>query len=596
MRVLFAKFCVVYFCFLGCASMAVAETRTAFLVGNGAYEHAGSLENPVADVRLIGKVLEELSFKVDLHENLSRSEIAQQLSEFLRENEAADVTFVYLAGHGMQFEGRNYFLGTDSKLASEFDIPSETLPIDRVIKTVQSNSRASLVFIDACRDNPLANQFYKDNYSETRALQTRGLVSLSSPALGAMVVFSASPGQVAYDGAGANSPFAASLARHLDTPNSEILSVMKRVIGDVKLETSNAQTPIINNDLSTEVYLKINDDDEGQSLVFQQEKALFEAASEMNSQRAWSVFLDRFPDSQFAELASQELETLARSDNIVVAQVAATRNDAGQETNSIGLNTADVRLVQTKLGTLGYNAGPADGVLNDTTRQAIANFQQANELPSTGVVTEFTARAMGVKLSGMEVSAVPLFSSVDARKWSPDALARVETDPRLLRAAEVLKDWEILYGWYDDHLYIGVLSWRMNWPDAQELAERAGGNLAVLGTEEENSFAYELVSRDDRFWRVSNAGQGRHVYGPTFGIYQKKEGREPDGGWTWVNNEPMSYTNWSWGNPNNGKDYDSEYVTFYRWTKDTNLEKFTGDQWNDVDLPRTERAFIIEIE
>ncbi|GGH39685.1 Uncharacterized protein, contains caspase domain [Cribrihabitans marinus] len=584
------------FLLLVCAGAVGAETRKAFLVGNGAYIHAGNLKNPSADVRLIGQVLEGLDFEVDLHEDLTRAEIGQKLSQFLDTSAEADVTFVYLAGHGMQYEGRNYFLGTDAKLATEFDILSETTPIDSVIRAVQTRSRALLVFIDACRDNPLANAFYTNNFSESRALQTRGLVPLTTPAQGAMVVFSASPGQVAYDGTGSNSPFAASLARHLDTPNSEILSVMKRVIGDVKLETEDKQTPIINNDLATEVYLKIGEGEAGQSLAFQREQALFDAASDMNSRRAWSVFLERFPDSQFADLARQERDTLARSENIVVANLATAQNERGAETETLGLTLPDVRLIQTKLGTLGYEAGLADGVMGEATRKAIADFQQANQLPSTGVMTEFTARAMGIELSGMEVSAVPIYSSLDARNWSPSALAQVESDPRLIRAAEVLKDWEILYGWYDDHLYIGVLGWRMKWPDAQALAERAGGYLAVLGTEEENRFAYELVSRDDRFWTVSNAGQGRHSYGPTFGLYQKEEGREPDGGWSWVNGQPVSFTNWAYGNPNNGVDYDSEYATFYRWTRDVELEKFTGDEWNDVDLPRTGRAFIMEIE
>lgn len=575
---------------------ARAETRTAFLVGNGAYNHAGDLKNPSADVALIGQVLQGLDFDVSIHQDLTRAQIGQELSRFLDTNTQADVTFVYLAGHGMQYEGRNYFLGTDAKLATEFDIPSETTPIDAIIKAVQAKSRASMVFIDACRDNPIATAFYQSNFSESRAVQTRGLVPLTSPAQGAMVVFSASPGQIAYDGTGDNSPFAASLARHLDTPNSEILSVMKRVIGDVKLETGDEQTPVINNDLATEIYLKIGEGDAGQSLLFQQEQALYEAAREMNSLRAWSVFLERFPDSQFAELAQQERNSLAKSDNIVVANVAATRNDATPRTETIGLTRADIRLIQTKLGKLGYEAGIADGMMGDQTRRAIADFQQANQLPSTGVMSEFTARAMGIELSGMETSAVPIYSSLDARKWSPDALAQVESDPRLIRAAEVLKDWEILYGWYDDHLYIGVIGWQMRWTDAQVLAKRAGGYLAVLGSEAENDFAYQLVSRDDRFWMVKDAGHGRHVYGPTFGLYQKPEGREPDGGWTWANNEPVSYTNWSWGNPNNGVDYDSEYAIFYRWTNDKTLEKFTGDQWNDVDLPRTGRAFIMEIE
>lgn len=577
-------------------SAALAETRVAFLVGNGAYDHASDLRNPVADITLIGSVLESLDFNVDRHEDLTRSEIGQALAAFLETHAEADVTFVYLAGHGMQFEGRNYFLGTDAKLETEFDIPTEAMPIDTMIKAVQAKSKASLVFIDACRDNPLATQFYTNNFSESRALQTRGLVPLSSPAQGAMVVFSASPGQVAYDGTGSNSPFAASLARHLDTPNSEILSVMKRVIGDVKLETDTKQTPMINNDLATEIYLSIGGGDAAASLAFQQEKSLFEAALDMNSQRAWAVFLERYPESQFADLAREERDALMRSDDILVANLAADRNDRGTKEDALGLTVSDVRLIQTTLGRLGYDAGVADGVMGAKTRKAIADFQLANQLPSTGAMTNFTGRAMGIELSGMEEAGVPIYSSLDARKWSPKALAQVETDPRLIRAAEVLKDWEILYGWFGERLYVAVLGWQMHWPEAQEMAERAGGYLAVIGSEAENDFVHQLVSRDDRFWVKRDTGRGRQVYGPTFGFYQKKEGREPDGGWSWVNNEPVSYTNWAGGQPNNGVNYDSEYVTFYRWLGNEETDVFSGDTWNDINLGRTGRSFVMEIE
>lgn len=573
---------------------AFAEVRAAFLVGNGDYVHASNLKNPTADVALIAQTLERLDFRVEAHENLSRAEIGQALADFLDANADADVTFVYLAGHGMQFEGRNYFIGTEARLATEFDVPAEAVPLDSMIRAVQAKSRASMIFIDACRDNPLATAFYENNFSESRALQTRGLVPMTTPAAGAMVVFSASPGQVAYDGTGDNSPFAASLARHLDTPNAEILSVMKRVIGDVQLETSDRQTPIINNDLAKEIYLSIGDGEAGRTLVFQQEKALFDAAREMNSLRAWTVFLDRYPESQFAELALQQRDELARADNIVVANLDTVRHDTSGLDK--GLTRADIRLIQTKLGTLGYDAGTPDGLMGDNTRRAIADFQLANQLPSTGVMTEFTAKAMGIKLEGMEVSDIPIYSSLDARKWSPEALAEIETDPRLLRAAEVLKDWEILYGWYNGHLYIGVIGWQMHFPKAQELAEEAGGYLAVLNSKEENEFAYQLVAKDDRFWLTRNSKRGRRGYGPIFGIYQTKEGREPDGGWTWVNGEPLTFTNWANAQPNNGRNYDSEYVTFYGWVEDQSIKTVTGSQWNDIDLPRTGRAFIMEIE
>ncbi|MEL6844670.1 MAG: triose-phosphate isomerase, partial [Bacteroidota bacterium] len=50
------------------------------------------------------------------------------------------------------------------------------------------------------------------------------------------------------------------------------LSVMKRVIGDVKLETEDKQVPIINNDLATEIYLNIGDGEAGQTLAVNAEQ------------------------------------------------------------------------------------------------------------------------------------------------------------------------------------------------------------------------------------------------------------------------------------------------------------------------------------
>ncbi|MEQ3726336.1 MAG: caspase family protein [Tateyamaria sp.] len=44
----------------GCTTAPFSETRAAFLVGNGAYENASKLKNPVADVQLIAEVLEDL--------------------------------------------------------------------------------------------------------------------------------------------------------------------------------------------------------------------------------------------------------------------------------------------------------------------------------------------------------------------------------------------------------------------------------------------------------------------------------------------------------------------------------------------------------
>jgi len=59
----------------------------------------------------------------------------------------------------------------------------------------------------------------------------------------------------------------------------------------------------------------------------------------------------------------------------------------------------DVRKVQKTLDGLGFDAGPADGVLGDKTREAIRAFQTYRGLPATGVIDAMLARELGIVLA-----------------------------------------------------------------------------------------------------------------------------------------------------------------------------------------------------
>ncbi len=59
----------------------------------------------------------------------------------------------------------------------------------------------------------------------------------------------------------------------------------------------------------------------------------------------------------------------------------------------------DVRRVQKALSGLGFDAGPADGVLGDKTRQAIRAFQAYRGLPATGAIDAMLARELGIVLA-----------------------------------------------------------------------------------------------------------------------------------------------------------------------------------------------------
>lgn len=582
------------------AAPAFAEKRVAFLVGNAAYQNTTPLANPEADVALIGQTLSGLGFEVVVQTNLDRAAMGRSLSDFLTTHRDADVTLFYYAGHGMQYDGENYLLGVDADLKTEFDVEGQTIALSRLAKMISERSRAALIFVDACRDNPLAERFYRSNFSETRALRTRGLLPVSG-ADGTMYVFSASPGQVAYDGEGANSAFAQSLAQHLATENVEILSLMKRVIGDVRRSTGDQQVPMVSNDLVTEIYLSLGSGGEAAAHALRQEQALFDAAMGIGTRRAWDIFLARHPAGALAEMAVLERD---RQQVVELAVASGTEWKPGQRVQltreviesaerGLTLGAEEVRAIQAELVRRGYAVGTPDGRMGPRSRQALADLQAALNLPITGLVTEATAAALGVTLARVE-SGEAVASSRNARRYDPAQLALIETDPRLIRAAKLLDGKEYVYGFYQNRLYIGLLTW--NWRGREEvdqLAASMGGYLATLNSREENLFAYDLVKSDIRFWRQHTTRTGTR-FGPTFGLRQLSGAHEPAGGWVWGSGEPIGYTNWQPGSPANIEGADLAAFMWDVWPRKGDGSAFAAPVWHD--FARATPSILIEID
>lgn len=95
-------------------------------------------------------------------------------------------------------------------------------------------------------------------------------------------------------------------------------------------------------------------------------------------------------------------------------------------------------------------------------------------------------------------------------------------------------------------------SGNMNWFQAAYLAEDAGGYLASITSEEENSFIFNMVNDTKYFWKFPKYIEGRSLYnhyeisiGPFLGGYQPEGSAEPAGGWTWISGEEMNYKNWA---------------------------------------------------
>ena len=68
------------------------------------------------------------------------------------------------------------------------------------------------------------------------------------------------------------------------------------------------------------------------------------------------------------------------------------------EPSNNGVPAADptVEAIQERLAQLGYYTGPVDGIFGPTTRDAVANYQVANQLNVTGSLSPDTMQSLGL--------------------------------------------------------------------------------------------------------------------------------------------------------------------------------------------------------
>jgi formylglycine-generating enzyme required for sulfatase activity len=220
----------------------------ALVIANGAYPDA-PLQNPVIDAGLVGESLKRIGFAVTVKTNVDLDGFEQALSDFAEASKGADVALFYFAGHGFSVAAdgiqQNLLMTTSSNFQakSEIALRQGGEPLDHVEETIIGRARATLIFIDACRNVPVLAH---------RGISSRGFAPLNpSSTEGAYVVLSTRQGKTAEDGeVGQGSPFARAFAATLPTAGLRIEDAAARIRKKVREETSDAQDPdVVRSDL-----------------------------------------------------------------------------------------------------------------------------------------------------------------------------------------------------------------------------------------------------------------------------------------------------------------------------------------------------------
>ena len=231
-------------------SPAHAEPRTALVIGNGNYSFS-KLTNPTNDASDIANALRGAGFEVILKTDADQATMKDAIRSFGSSLKTkGGVGLLFYAGHGLQAHGENYLLPIGERPSTEDALKANGVTAAEAVDAMSAAKNSlNIVILDACRDNPLAGV----------SGATKGLSRIDSSS-SLFVSFSTSPGEVALDGDGRNSPFSKNLKGAIDTSNLTLEDTFKRTLKGVYQETKGQQQPWISSSFFGEFVFKPSGD------------------------------------------------------------------------------------------------------------------------------------------------------------------------------------------------------------------------------------------------------------------------------------------------------------------------------------------------
>lgn len=316
------------------AGQAEAGRRVALVIGNAGYPGGNRLLNPTADAADMTARLQTLGFRVEHVDEANLEALLGAVERFAEAAGGAEAAVLFYAGHAFQFEDQNWLMPIDTDLQSTIRARRTNVSLQQVLDEVGGRAATTIVFLDACRTNPMAERFAETQRASGRAFgPTRGLRREEVKNSETLIVFATRPNMVAADGEGRNSPFTAALLAALAEPQVEVEAMMKRVTATVERTTGGKQIPERLSGLRHEFYFRAaslaasaGGPPPAANDAVPAGRDAFDRAKAIGSLAAWDAFLSAFPKGVYADLAREERKKLAAPAEIP----APAKGDAGR--------------------------------------------------------------------------------------------------------------------------------------------------------------------------------------------------------------------------------------------------------------------------
>lgn len=353
-----------------------AATRTALVIGNSAYRHTDPLRNPKADAAEMAVTLRRLGFTVFEGIDLTKAGMDDLIKNFASALETSEAGLFYYAGHGLQVNDRNFLVPIDAELKSPAALEFEMVRLDQIQTIMERLTQTNILFMDACRNNPLARNLAKAMGTRSIAIGS-GFAPAESGA-GTLIAYATQPGSVALDGEGEHSPFSAALLKFVGERGDDLSSILINVRNDVMKATYGKQIPWEHSALSRRFYFTAPVEaaaaspprsapppDNTESRL---ELELWTGVKDSQDVQMLTMYVERFPQGTFAGICRRKIAELEKR-TASLAQGPASAAPTEKQP------AADVpERLQKELKRVGCYDGAVDGVWGEGSEAALENF------------------------------------------------------------------------------------------------------------------------------------------------------------------------------------------------------------------------------
>lgn len=242
---------------------AQQRRRVALVIGNGAYDkNVGPLANPSSDADAVSSKLRLLGFDVVLAKDVTAKQLLECAKRVAHLAQGADVALIYYSGHGLQKDDLNFIVGVDASGSQ-----AGLVALNDIVDPLRGGAGSLLIFLDACRNNSLAQPGSAGLARAGGRSLTRGFMPVAEarPASASrkgdlFIAYATSPGRIAADGDGHLSPFTQGFVEHIGTPGLAVQDAIAKVTHSVNERTNFEQLPWSRSSLTSPIYLNGEDD------------------------------------------------------------------------------------------------------------------------------------------------------------------------------------------------------------------------------------------------------------------------------------------------------------------------------------------------